>query len=705
MTDRVHARLLILAVLVMSLVGTLAARAFSLQVVATDEARAAAEDNRVRELVIPAARGMVLDQQGRPLASNRISLDVSVDRRELRRLDDDGTTVLDRLANLLDLDTDLLAARLQNCGTPGAQKQPNCWNGAPGADPVVARDVGIDAAGQVMADPTGFPAVAIDRVPVRQYPGRTLAAHTLGHVGAVTADDVAADPELEGAPARGQAGLELVHDEALRGQPGLERVTVDSAGHRASAGVEIPAVPGRTLVTNIDAELQAVVEEQLQAAITRARGRIDPISEQPYKADGGAAVVLDVRTGAVLALASAPDFDANVWTGGIAAEDYAALTDPAAGQPLLNRAVQTALAPASTFKVVSAAAALDAGYSTTAAYDCPSSYSVGGRAFKNYRSRAYGPISLARALEVSCDTVFYRLAHEQWRADGGSKPVEDPADLIATTASDFGFGRATGIDLPGETAGRVASREAKATQWEQRRDEWCARAEDGYPEVQDAERARYLTRLAKENCTEGMLWRVGDALNASIGQGDTAATVLQVATAYAAIANGGTVYRPQVARALLNADGTVAEEFAPQEAGTVDVPADDLAFLRRALRGVIDSGTARRPFEGFPLDEVPLAGKTGTGEVYGQQATSWFASFAPADDPRYAVVIMVSQGGTGAGTSGASVKGIYEALFGVRDGSADPARSVLVGGDVADGLPTMGPDGVPAAPAQGSGSP
>jgi penicillin-binding protein 2 len=290
MTDRVHARLLILAVLVMSLVGTLAARAFSLQVVAADEARAAAEDNRVRELVIPAARGMVLDQQGRPLAANRISLDVSVDRRELRRLDEDGAAVLGRLADLLDLDDALLAARLQNCGTPGAQKQPNCWNGAPGADPVVARDVGIDAAGQVMADPTGFPAVAIDRVPVRQYPGRTLAAHTLGHVGAVTADDVAADPELEGAPARGQAGLELVHDEALRGQPGLERVTVDSAGHRASAGVEIPAVPGRTLVTNIDAELQAVVEEQLEAAITRARGRTERLTGELYKADGGAAV-------------------------------------------------------------------------------------------------------------------------------------------------------------------------------------------------------------------------------------------------------------------------------------------------------------------------------------------------------------------------------------------------------------------------------
>ena len=572
MTDRVHARLLILAVLVMSLVGTLAARAFSLQVVDVDEARAAAEDNRVRELVIPAARGMVLDQQGRPLAANRISLDVSVDRRELRRLDDDGAAVMDHLADLLAVDADLLTARLQNCGTPGAQKQPNCWNGAPGADPVVARDVGIEAAGQVMADPTVFPSVAIDRVPVRQYPGQSLAAHTLGHVGVVTAEDVAAAPELEDAPARGQAGLELVHDEALRGQPGLERVTVDSAGHRASAGVEVPAVPGKTLVTNIDAELQAVVEEQLQAAITRARGRIDPISEQPYKADGGAAVVLDVRTGAVLALASAPDFDANIWTGGIAAADYAALTDPAAGQPLLNRAVQTALAPASTFKAVSTAAALGAGYSTTAGLRLPQQL-LRGRSclpelpIPSLRTDLAVPRVGGLLRHGVLPTRPRAVARRRWlEARRATRAISSPRP------PGLRLRHADGDRPARRDRGRLASREAKAAQWEQRRDEWCARAKDGYPEVADAERARYLTRLAKENCKEGMLWRVGDALNAAIGQGDTAATVLQVATAYAAIANGGTLYRPQVARALLNADGSVAQEFAPEQAGSCRCP-------------------------------------------------------------------------------------------------------------------------------------
>lgn len=703
MTDRSHARLIILAVLVMSLVFTLAARAFSLQLVDGDQARAAAEDNRQRELVLAPTRGMILDQAGRPLAANRVALDVSIARRELRRLDD-GAAVLSRLGSLLDLDPDTVAARLQNCGTPGARPQPNCWNGAPGADPIVAADIGLAAAGQILAQPDEYPAVAVVETPVRQYPGTTLAAHALGYVGFVTAEDIEAEPDLAGVTGRGRAGLEQQYDDALRGKPGLERVTVDSAGHRVDSGIAEPAQAGQTLVTNIDAALQEVVEEQLQAAIERARGRIDPVSERPYEADSGAAVVLDVRTGAVLALASAPTYDANLWTGGISSKDYAALTDEAAGQPLLDRSLQTALAPASTFKIVSTAAALRAGYTGDERLPCPASYRVGGRSFRNYESKAHGAITLRRSLEVSCDTVYYRIARDLWTRDGGSDPVAHPADAIATTAAEFGFGRRTGIDLPGESAGRLASRVFKQEQWEARSEEWCTRAADGYPEIADADRARYLQRLAEENCADGMRWRVGDALNAAIGQGDTAATVLQVAVAYAAVANGGTVWQPQLAKALLNADGSVARRFAPTATGQLDVPAEELAYLRAALRGVIEDGTARGVFAGFPVDEVPLAGKTGTGEVYGKQATSWFASFAPADAPRYAVVMMVSQGGTGAGTSGRSIRAIHEALFGVRSGHADPARSVLTGGDVASALPIIGEQGVPVAPSTSAGA-
>ncbi|MGB8021890.1 MAG: penicillin-binding protein 2 [Candidatus Nanopelagicales bacterium] len=705
MTDRIHARLFILAALVMSLLVTLGARAFDLQVLGGAEAAAAAVDNRMRDLVLPAARGMVLDQRGRALATNRIALDVTVSRRTLRLLDDDGAAVLDRLAGLVGVPAESLAARLRNCGTAGAKPLPDCWNGAPGADPVVASDVGIEPAGQVMADPDGFPGIQVVSTPVRQYPLGSVAAQALGYVGELTAEDLASDPGLAGVT-KGRSGLELQYDEALRGSPGLERVTVDSAGHRESAGVAAPAVPGQTLVTSIDAKLQAVVEQQLAAVMKRARARMDRVTNRPFVADGGAAVVLDVRTGAVLAMASAPTYDANLWTGGISSADYARLTDPSAGLPLLNRALQSALAPASTFKVVSTAAALAYGVSGTSPLPCPAKYRVGDRAFRNYESKSHGRITMARALEVSCDTIFYRIAHQMWRAGEVSvaSPGSDDAsgaaavDAIANAAADFGFGRATGIDLPGEVSGTVASRALKQARWDDLHDQWCRQAAQGFPEVADPERAAYLTQLAQDNCRDGMRWRVGDALNASIGQGDTTATVLQLAVAYAAIANGGTLWKPRVGSALLDADGTVAARINPEPAGTLDVPAADLAYLRAGLRGVIESGSARGAFAGFPVDEVPLAGKTGTAEVYGRQATSWFASFAPADEPRYAVVMMVSQGGTGAGAAGRGVRSIYDALFGVRDGHADPARSVLAGGDVAEGLPTISPDGVPSSP-------
>ena len=246
MRDRSQARLTIMAVFVMSLVLTLGARAFALQVPASAEARAAASDNRQRELVLPAARGMILDQQGRPLATSRLALDVTVDRRVLAREDDDGQAVLTRLGALLAVDGGLLAARLLNCGTRGARPQPDCWNGAPGADPTVAEDIGAEQAAQLLAARDGYPGVSVESRSVRQYPGGQLAAHALGHVGSVSAEDLAEDPQLAGVAGIGRAGIEAQYDSGLRGRPGLERISVDSAGHRESADtVHSRQSPGR----------------------------------------------------------------------------------------------------------------------------------------------------------------------------------------------------------------------------------------------------------------------------------------------------------------------------------------------------------------------------------------------------------------------------------------------------------------------------
>ncbi len=233
-------------------------------------------------------------------------------------------------------------------------------------------------------------------------------------------------------------------------------------------------------MTTIDARVQAIAEKQLAAAMARAQSKPD-FRGRVYPADSGSVVVLDVRTGAIVAMASAPTFDPKVWVGGIDDEVYKDLTSRASGIPLLARAYAGGGAPGSTFKVISTAAAAMDRYKLTDYYGCPSSLTVGDREFKNFESEAYGGISLKRALEVSCDTVFYKIAHEMWLRDGGISPKEDPKDPMQTMARAFGLGSPTGVDLPGESAGRIVDRDAKKAAWEATKDATCKRAKDRLP--------------------------------------------------------------------------------------------------------------------------------------------------------------------------------------------------------------------------------
>ena len=209
-------------------------------------------------------------------------------------------------------------------------------------------------------------------------------------------------------------------------------------------------------------------------------------------------------------------------------------------------------------------------------------------------------------------------------------------------------------------------------------------------------RADFYTALDKENCADGFRWREGDALNAAIGQGDTGVTPLQMAMVYSSIANGGTVYQPRVVKGIIGPEGKVVQEFAPVVKSKVDTPKSAIKFLQQTLPSVTTQGTGETPFQGFPLDQIPVASKTGSAQVTGSKvSTSWFASYAPANNPKYAVVMMVTQGGTGSKTSGPSVRKIYEGLFGIHGRSVNSANSVLVGGQPRAELPKVRPDGTP----------
>lgn len=699
MSERSNLRLIVLGILIFSLFATLVSRLFYLQVMEGDEYRAAAASNSVREVVEPAVRGLILDQAGRPLVSNRTSIVVTINRQELNQQDGKGDVVIKRLAEILGTTPESIAERLLPCGTEGAPKPPICWNGSTYQAVPVASDVDPQTALTIMEKRSEFPGVTAKLTAVREYTGPfdVNAAHILGYLGPVTEEQITEQGQLDAydrlrrTDTIGRSGLENFYDAQLRGKPSVTTLEVDTSGQVTGTVDQKAAVSGNYLVSTIDAKLQSVVEKQLVAAVQRAQG-------QGYPGDSGAAVVVDVRNGQVLAMASYPTYDPGIWVGGVSQKQYKSLVK---SDSLSSNATQGLFAPGSTYKVVSTAAAGKEGYSLYADYQCPKQVELGTQIFRNYESSAYGRISLTRALEVSCNTVFYGLADRMWKAAGGNDATRDSADPIAETASMFGFGSPTGIDLPGESAGRVSGRAFKVQNWEAKRDTWCENAITGYPETRktDPKLADYYTALDKENCADGFRWREGDALNAAIGQGDTTVTPLQMAMAYAAIANGGTVYEPNLVKAIIGADGTVIERMAPTVKSQLDLPKSTINFLQNSLPGVTTDGSGETPFIGFPLNQIPVASKTGSAQVTGDKvSTSWFASYAPANKPRYAIVMMVTQGGTGSKTSGPSVRKIYEALFGINGTTVDPNKSVLIGGAPSKTLPVIRPDGTPVTP-------
>jgi penicillin-binding protein 2 len=400
---------------------------------------------------------------------------------------------------------------------------------------------------------------------------------------------------------------------------------------------------------------------------------------------------MDVRTGRIIAMASYPTFDPNMWEKGLTVKQANAMFSEATGVPALSRPIQGRFAPASTFKAVSIIAAANAGYDLNASYSCPADLQVGTRKFRNFESKAQGTASLKKLLAVSCDTVWYRISFDEWLRDGGLSPIKNPNDYFFKAADGFQINKKTGIDLPSESAGRLPDRAWKQSWYDANKDFYCNYRE----KAAKSQQTQFLLLLAKENCLDGIKVRAGDAVNFSIGQGDTLVTPLKLTQMYAAIANGGTLWQPSVGRAIVKTNGKVVKTIEPVKVGKIAATPKTIKFLQGALREVLISGTAAGSFSGFPVE---ISGKTGTAEVFGRNSngslkddTSWFASYAPAKNPQYAVVVMVSQGGFGASFSGVAVRKIYEAIFGVVNRKIVPEKALFP-----NGLPTTLPKISPA---------
>jgi penicillin-binding protein 2 len=694
---RSRLRLVVIQALVFSLFATLLVRLWYLQVVTGEEYTAQAASQSLREVVVQPQRGLIVDDQGRPLVTNRTSWVVSIDRGVLAKMsDDEQHQVLRRVAKVTGLKVGGIQRKLVSCGTDGAKKGV-CWNGTAIQPVPVAVDVPQPAALRVLEQPEDFPAVIAEQQSLRSYPrpyGINL-AHVLGYLSPVTGDELDesekdGDRSVNGASVVGRAGVEKEYDAWLRGMPGYTSVEVDSMGRVIGDESEVPAQAGDTLVTSIDAKVQSIVEQQLAGAITTARGTYDEVTHKNYVADSGAAIVMEAKTGRIVAMASQPTYDPEVWVGGVSQKQLDALYDEKSGLPLLGRATQGQFAPGSTWKPIMSVGALNNGFSTADRLDCSSGLQVGNRWFKNYESASYGFIGFDQALQLSCDTFFYRVGLRFWQQYGSDETDVDAKDPLVQEAKDFGFGRRTGIDLPGEAAGRIADRQWKQDYWKSMRSYYCSMDEEGTAPNE------FLELFAHEFCLEGDHYRAGDSVNFAIGQGDTIVTPLQLARAYAALSNGGTLYEPRVAKAVVSEDGTVLRNIAPKVSGRIDASAASMRYVDQALLGTPKVGTLAWRFHDFPLDEVHLRGKTGSAEVYGKQSTSWVATY----DENYVVVMMVSQGGTGSGTSGPAVRAIWEQLYGVRDGVVHPAQAAISGTTPPDGLPTFAEDGAILPPSR-----
>ena len=612
-------------------------RLWYLQVLSGDKYVAAANDNRIREIKVPAPRGEIVDRDGRTLVDNRASTVLTISPDKLPRRQGEKTRLYGRLARI----TGLPVREIRTSVRDQLRAQPF-------AAARVKSDVSTATYHYILEHQSDFPGVTVETVSLREYPHDQVGAHLFGTVGEIN-EELLKDERYRGVTLGdriGVSGIESAYDRFLRGENGATRLQVDALGNlRAQVGRREPK-QGR--------QLRLTVDLDVQEAGQRALG-----------GQKGAFVVMDVRNGEVIGLGSSPAFDPNVFARTIRQSDLDRVYSKDRGEPIANRAIQGQYPTGSTFKLVTAVAGLEGGLITpgTVVQD-GGSITVGNRRFENDQGVAHGPVALRRALEVSSDVFFYKLG----LAMNGSNQLQ-------TWARRLGLGRTTAIDLPGEAdnQGHVPSerwRNEGFAAFQRCADEkgLPLAAAAGFPPT----RCGFLDRP----------WGPGDNVNLAVGQGDLAASPLQMAVAYAAVANGGYVVTPHLGQRVEDNEGRALQEFEAPRRRRLPI---DASYRQAILEGLTQaaqgaSGTSTSVFEGFP---VPVAGKTGTAERGpGRPNQSWYMSLAPAGRPQYVVAVTFEAGGYGAETAAPAARKIWAALYNVRDDRREAERADAQSGAV-----------------------
>jgi penicillin-binding protein 2 len=633
MTDSSRVRVSIVGVVVVALFSTLLVRLWFLQSGAEGNLKVQADIASTRVIQTESPRGEILDRNGVVLVRDRSSWAVTVDRN---LSDHTVKRVLGQLAEQLGIPAGTLESQYVS------ERQ------SPLKPAVVALDVSQENRLAILQDPQDYPGVRVTRLTVRSYPAGNLAAQLLGYVGEVPEEDMASLERRGYQPGDsiGQAGVEAVYESALRGRPRRETVLVNPQGRQVGSPVDVePGTVGDNVYLTIDSKVQKVAESSLEQGILAVRQIQDRSPEvtahgfQTFKAPAGAAVVLDASDGSVVADASFPTYPLSYWVGGISQDHYTAITNPYSGYPMLNRATQGQYAPGSTFKLVTSLAMTQYGIRGIGDYwDDEGHVSLDGTDFKNAGSEVFGPVNLEQALTVSSDTYFYKVGDDFWHI---WKAGDEQRGMgIQTKARELGFGSPTGVAVD-ESTGRVPDPKWKADF-----------AHKYYTDQKDQE--------------ANSIWYPFDDIFPAVGQGDLTVTPLQLANAYAAFANGGTLWRPRIAEKVTDSSRDVVDPVGSKAIRHISFDPATRAAMMAGFTGAVSNsqGTAAAAFQGFPFDQVPLAGKTGTAQVAGKDDTSLFVGMfgGTPENPKYVVAVVVEQAGFGAQTAAPVARRIIEKM-------------------------------------------
>lgn len=598
-------RFIILSLVAAGIFCILLARLWYLQGIKSDEYNALSERNRTRIIPIEPPRGSIYDRNGDLLVENRPSFSLSVIRQEIG----DASSLLYRLNSLLGIPYSELQRKFE------LTRRYPAYHPAP-----LVNDVSRDRMEMLQEHASDLNGVLVKVVPVRTYTHKESGSHLFGYIGEISEKELKI-PERSGyrpGDMIGKTGLEKHLEAYLHGASGERRVEVDAYGRELRMLGGVAPTPGDKVYLTIDSKLQKVAEDA-------------------FGEETGAAVAIDVETGEVLAMASMPNFDPSLFSGGISIKDWESLRDDPL-KPLQNRAIQGQYPPGSTFKLVTALAALRNGVATPeTTVNCTGSITMGknNQVIRCWNRKGHGAVDLRRALKESCDVWFYQVG------------LKLGIEKLAQTALDMGMGQTLNFPLDGEKKGLIPTKEWK-----------------------------------KKRFNQG--WYNGETAIAAIGQGYVLATPLQLAMMTAAVANDGKVLRPHVVKKVENLYGQTVLTEDPEVLATIDLPASAFMAVRQGMEAVVrdpgGTGASSR------LPGIRVAGKTGTAQVVRNQENranadarefqdhALFVAFAPVEKPKIAVAVIVEHGGHGGSAAAPVAKAILAKYFGLDDLAAPPAK-------------------------------